>query len=463
MEIGIIYFRRDLRIYDNIALNECIKNSDKILPIFIFNPVQINKSNSYFNDKCFSLMQLFIEQLSEYLNNKLLLLQGNPANVIGDLIKNIKTEYSNANISLYFNIDFTPFSIKRDSEIFDKVKNVRINAFIDHMLTLETTVIDSKSGLSPGIKFDYYKKFTPFYEYYKSHRVSEPHTVTIKKFLELKHSDEYKLHINYKFKFSRTNAIHQINKKIKYADTHNYPDNEEGTYHISHYLKFGVISIREAYHGLKNDNIAIRQLYWREFYNIICWNNPQLLQSQISNKNNSALNAKYNAINWSDDSNKKSAEIIKAWKTGMTGFPIVDAGMRQLSKTGYMHNRVRLITASFLTKICGIDWRIGEQWFAQNLIDYDPIINNGNWLWVAGGGADSQPYFRVFNPWLQQLHYDHDCIYIKCWINELKDVEPKIIHKLFNEKYRISNYIHPIINYDEEKNKTHIKYTKIYS
>lgn len=466
MEIGIIYFRRDLRIYDNIALNECIKNSDKILPIFIFDPVQASKtSNTYFSDKYFSLLQLFVSQLSEHFNNKLLLLHDNPTTKLNSLIKSIKSNHPNANITIYFNIDFTPFSIARDSEIYDKIKNANIRSYIDQLLTItDIKAIEDKSGLLPNKKDGYYKKFTPFYNYYKDMKHLEPHTNKMHDILEIKIDDEYKLIINKELNFSRKHAIAQLQKSIKYAETHDTPSDESGTYRISHYLKFGIVSIREAYHYLKHTPAAARQLYWREFYYIIAWNNQQLLQGQISNKNNSALNEKYNNIAWADGSSKKIADIIKAWKSGTTGFPIVDAGMRQLSETGYMHNRARLITASFLTKICGIDWRIGEKWFAQHLIDYDPIVNNGNWLWVAGGGADSQPYFRVFNPWLQQVAHDRDCIYIKRWVPELKDVAPKIIHKLYDPKYQGKlNYPDPIIDYDEQKNKTLEKYQKIYS
>ena len=238
---------------------------------------------------------------------------------------------------------------------------------------------------------------------------------------------------------------------------------------ISHYLKYGVISIREAYHNIKKNfthkasyDAIIRQLYWRDFYTLIAWYYPQVLgyafdskKSQWSElKENSSLNTRYNNVKWS-----YNEKIIKAWKEGKTGFPIVDAGMRQLVETGYMHNRVRLITASFLTKICGIDWRIGEKWFAQHLIDYDPIINNGNWQWVAGGGADSQPFFRVFNPWLQQAKFDKDALYIKQYLPELKNIEPEKIHKM--EKIN-DLYIKQIVDYSEIKEVTLEKYRAIF-
>lgn len=453
MKIGIFYFRRDLRIWDNTALNECIKNSDSIYPIFIFDPVQIKKTNLYFSNKCFSLMQIFIGQLVQYLGGKLLLLYGNPCNRLKSLVKHIKTQYPKSEISIYFNIDYTPYSIKRDSEIFDGLDNVF--AFHDNLLTINST-ISGKQDLIPDEKSKYYKKFTPFYENVDIKKIQEPTTSKIKNILELKLPNEYKLAPADHFSYSRRNALKQLSKKIDYAKNHDTPGDEDGTYRISHYLKFGVISIREAHHMLKNNKLVDRQLFWRDFYYIVQWHNPQMLRAQITNKSNSALNEKYNSIKWSYDK-----RIIESWKYGKTGFPIVDAGMRQLLQTGYMHNRVRLIVASFLTKICGVDWRFGEQWFAQNLIDYDPIVNNGNWLWVAGGGADSQPYFRVFNPWIQQYDHDRDCIYIKRWVPELKDIDVKIIHKWYRvEDY--SDYIKPIIVYEVEKTNTYAKYVKLF-
>ena len=155
--------------------------------------------------------------------------------------------------------------------------------------------------------------------------------------------------------------------------------------------------------------------------------------------------------------------MLLAWKRGETGFPIVDAGMRQLNITGFMHNRARLITASFLVKTLLIDWRIGEQYFATKLYDYDPLVNNGNWQWVSGSGADSQPYFRIFNPWLQSKTHDPNCDYIKKWIPELKNINKTHIHRWyeFNNKYE-GVYIKPIVDFNTQKNKVLLAYKKIY-
>lgn len=454
MKVGIMYFRRDLRISDNTALNYCINNNDQIIPVFIFNPKQINKNNKYFSQRCLDLLKQFVVQLDNALDRNLLILRDDPYDALNKLLNKLKDH----EVMICFNVDFTPFSIARDSKIFGLMKkhnNLKICGFVDHLLVdINREQITESKQLIPDEKEQYYKKFTPFYEAHKGNKIPDPKTTKIKKIykilvqnLEIKDPG---------FPFDRKHALGLLKKKINYSKTHDDVFDESGTYNISHYLKFGIISIREAYHSLSS--AARRQLYWRDFYTIISWHNPKMLIGQISNASNNPLIDKYNKINWSYDKS-----IIKAWKDGQTGFPIVDAGMRQLKQTGLMHNRARLITASFLTKICGIDWRIGEQWFAQNLIDYDPIINNGNWLWVAGGGADSQPYFRVFNPWLQQIAHDPECIYIKRWIPELKDIDQKIIHKWF-DKY-LDNpkiYTPPIIDYSEMVEKTHAKYIRLY-
>ncbi|MBZ0167786.1 MAG: DNA photolyase family protein, partial [Candidatus Omnitrophica bacterium] len=204
----------------------------------------------------------------------------------------------------------------------------------------------------------------------------------------------------------------------------NYDDERDipavdGTTNLSAHNKFGTVSVREVYHGMRNvlgqTHTLIKQLYWRDFFVHVGYHHPEVLGS--------AFHEKYNKIPWRD-----SRQDFQAWCDGRTGFPIVDAGMRELNTTGFMHNRVRMITASLLVKDLQIDWRWGEKYFAQKLIDYDPLVNNGNWQWVASTGCDVQPYFRVFNPWRQQERFDPDAKYIKHWIPELKELSPKEIH-----------------------------------
>jgi deoxyribodipyrimidine photo-lyase len=223
---------------------------------------------------------------------------------------------------------------------------------------------------------------------------------------------------------------------------------------LSAHLKFGTLSPRETYHhmqslGRKAHTGLIRQLYWRDFWYHIAYFYPHVFGN--------AFHEKYNNLTW-----KQDEKGFKAWCNGTTGFPIVDAGMRQLNETGFMHNRVRMIVASFLIKDLHIHWLRGEQYFAQKLVDYDPCVNNGNWQWVASTGCDPQPYFRIFNPWLQQRKYDPACTYIKRWIPELKDVSTNAIHAWYKDKNRIeSSYPAPILDHDVERGKTLAMYKAV--
>lgn len=210
---------------------------------------------------------------------------------------------------------------------------------------------------------------------------------------------------------------------------------------LSAHNKFGTCSIREVYYAIADtfskEHTLIRELYWRDFFTHVAWNFPYVFGE--------SFHKKFDKLKWSTN-----AKAFKAWCDGKTGFPVVDAAMRQLNSTGYMHNRARLIVSSFLTKDLHIDWRLGEKYFAQKLVDYDPAVNNGNWQWSASTGCDAQPYFRIFNPWLQQKKFDPICAYIKEWVPELKSVDTKIIHNWFDQAKQINGYPLPIVDHSVE-------------
>ena len=193
----------------------------------------------------------------------------------------------------------------------------------------------------------------------------------------------------------------------------------------------------------------IKQLYWRDFFTQVAYHSPFVFGQPFHEK--------YSKLPWSN-----SEKAFTAWCTGTTGFPIVDAGMRELNATGFMHNRVRMIVASFLTKDLHIDWRKGERYFAQQLVDYDPAVNNGNWQWCASTGCDAQPYFRIFNPWLQQKKFDPQCIYIKKWVPELQKILPLTIHTWYKEDSPpIKNYPRPMVDHGVESKKAKELYKNI--
>ena len=222
---------------------------------------------------------------------------------------------------------------------------------------------------------------------------------------------------------------------------------------MSAHLKFGTISIREMYRYIvatfrgKHDNPLVRELVFRSFYTKMCIANPRMERDQSFRQDIDKQ------IPWLSHKDQNYVKYWKAWTEGKTGFPLADAGMRQLNDTGYMHNRARLIVASFLTKTMLISWKEGEEFFAKKLTDYDPASNNGNWQWTASTGADSQPYFRIFNPWEQAKNFDPDCEYIKKWVPELKDVPVKDIFNWETQwiNHKETNYPKPICNYEKQR------------
>jgi deoxyribodipyrimidine photo-lyase len=451
--MSIFIFRRDFRIKDNTAWNEMLNsNYNKIYPIFIFTPEQIGTTNTYKSDNA---VQFMIESLLD-LNKevKITFCYGEIDDVLNNIIKNNKID------AIYTNTDYTPYSVKRE-KLIDKIckhHNIEFNYYHDITLYEPNTIKTSSNQI--------YQKFTPFYRYCLGEKVHDSHTknlnITVSKPLTKYAIDKSKLSKFYKVNEKihihggRDNALkilHNINHFNYYENTRNIMHLE--TTNLSAYLKFGCISIREAYHyfvsKLGKKHSLVRQLIWREFYYHLGYG--------FIERFGKSLKQKYDKIKWGNNSS-----WFKKWKEGKTGFPIIDACMMQLNVTGFMHNRGRLIVSSFLIKNLMIDWRYGEKYFARKLIDYDVLVNQGNWQWTSGSGADSQPYFRVFNPALQSERYDKDCIYIKKWLPQLKDVEPKHLHdwEKYNIEYNLKeiNYWKPMVSYAESKKKGISMYKK---
>ena len=446
-ENGLFIFRRDLRIQDNIGLNLAAEKCKHVYPIFIFTPEQVTDKNKHKSDNA---VQFMIESLDDLQGNirkhngNLNTFYGENETIVKKLIKKWKID------AVFFNKDITPYAKKRDKSIEKLCETMNIECLTgqDYYLYPPDAVVTG-SG-------EYYTKYTPYYNKVILLKVEKPAysrqfhftnvsdgNITITdaymKFTEPNHE----ILVN----ASRENGL-QILSNIStfksYDKTRN--DLDKTTTQLSAYLKFGNISVRETYDKMKSKlglkSGLIKQLIWREFYAQLLYHNPQVLGNPLKEK--------YGKIKW--DKNTKN---LNAWKNGMTGFPIVDAGMREMNKTGYMHNRARLITASFLIKTLLINWEDGEKYFSQHLTDYDPASNNGNWQWVASTGADSQPYFRIFNPWSQSDKHDPEATYIKKWIPELQDIPPKAIHQWNEEwaKYPNIKYPKPIVDYEIQREK----------
>lgn len=444
-ENGLFIFRRDFRVIDNIGLNLANSKCKHIYPIFIFTPEQVTGANKFKSDNAVQFMIESLQDLSlqiSKMGGHLMCFYGHNDSIVSYLIKTLDINL------VCFNADYSPYAIQRELgiiKICDKM-NVNIEYGQDYYLHPPGTILNGSGNT--------YQKFTPFYESSLKKKVDLPsglkkiHFSPFNKHLQNSISlveafNKFtKINPNILVHGGRTDAVKQL--KIAAKNIKNYPITHNELSHptsqLSAYIKFGCISIREVYNTFRAKHDFIRQLFWRDFYANILYSFPHVLGS--------AMKPNYNKVLW-----HHNTTWFNKWCKGETGYPVVDAGMRELLETGYMHNRARLITSSFLVKTLLIDWQKGEKHFAINLTDYDPASNNGNWQWTAGSGADSQPYFRIFNPWEQAKNFDPDCEYIKKWIPELKDIPNKDIlnwEETYSQ-YKTIKYPKPIVDYKIQK------------
>jgi len=444
---GLFIFRRDFRLTDNTALIKASKECEKIYTIFIFTPEQVTDKNRFKSDIAVNFMINALEELGKEIRNKggqLVTLFGENDNVVDKCIDTWDID------AVYWNRDYSPYAKKRDLSL-EKMclkKGTTVIIEDDYYLHKPNSIVTG-SGTP-------YIKYTPYMNKAMSKGLPSPSTSRIQylsrstkkikgSMLTLKEAKSEFVETTQSMPetFKREKALEILRKASsykKYNETRN--DLEKPTTRLSAPIKFGVVSIREVAKAFKGNTGLLRQLIWRDFYAQILNAVPEVLGS--------ALKPQYNNIKWEGS----HSHFVK-WCKGETGFPIVDAAMRELNTTGYMHNRGRLIVASFLIKTLLVDWQKGEKYFATKLVDYDPASNNGNWQWVASTGADSQPYFRIFNPWSQSKEHDPEATYIKHWVPELKDVPAKSIHT-WNESadhFKGIQYPKPIVDYKEQRDK----------
>jgi len=461
----IFIFRRDYRLYDNIGLIEALKKSIHVIPIFILTPEQL-VHNEYKSDNAVQFMIESLNDLDKELKNKgskLYYFYGKPSVIIKKLLISVK-----GLDAVFVNRDYTPYSKKRDLEIEEVCKKKK-KAFESYEDSLMHPVGSIRSGSD-----EIYVKFTPYFTTAKKVKVNEPIKNNYNNYFKGNIEGEYK---GSKKKFYNENediSVHggrelalKILSGIKKFSNYNKVRNTLSipTTRLSAYIKFGCVSIREVYHKIKDvlgmNNDLIKQLYWREFYYNIGDAHPELLEKKKNFKEN------YNKIPWItyDKASDKQKKEWKAWTNGTTGFPIVDASMRQINTIGYMENRARLIVASFLVKDMFWSPFEGEKYFSQYLVDIDWIVNCasvGNWGWVSGGSVDTMPFFRVFSPLSQNLRFDPECIYIKTWIPELKDIPNEHIiewNKYYN-LYPDIKYPKPMLDHSSSAKKAIEKYKK---
>ena len=412
----IFWFRRDLRLDDNHALFKALKSGYDVLPIFIFDSNITNKLNQ--NDHRLNYINNVLDGLNKRLSEnkkKIYIYKGNPIEIISKLIIKLKIK------EIYLNKDYEPYARDRDNKIekFCVANNVSYNSFKDHVIFEEDQIV-KKDGTPYVVYTPYSRKWI---EKFQSNQLySYPSELNLGSFVD---SDKI-TEVNYLMEFEKniiSPKTYNLNNDLidKYEETRNFPA-LDSTSRIGVNLRFGTVSTRKIVKtsSERSNNTFLKELIWREFFIQILWHFPHTTEKSFKDK--------YERIEWRND-----MDDFKLWCDGKTGYPIVDAGMNQLNKTGFMHNRLRMVVGSFLCKHLLIDWRLGEKYFADKLFDYEQASNVGNWQWVAGCGVDAAPYFRIFNPEEQQKKFDKELQFIKKWIpNYDKD---NYINKIVDHKF----------------------------
>lgn len=416
----IFWFRRDLRLHDNAALFHALNDSEAVLPIFIFDTTILDQLEKNDPRVTFIYNQLRVMQnhLAKF-DKSLAVFYGEPIEVFKKLLSENKIE------SVYANHDYEPSARKRDKAIFQLLKenNIKFKTAKDQVIFEKSEVV--KDNNEPYVVYTPYSKkwkeklASIELPYYKSEELLDKIAQHHYSFLSLEEIGFSKS----KIEIPNYNISDDLIKN--YEETRNFPALDK-TSHLGIYLRFGVVSIREMVKKARefSNQTFLNELIWREFFMQILWHFPQTT--------NTSFKPKYDNIKWRNNETE-----FQLWCEGKTGYPFVDAGMRELNTTGHMHNRVRMIVASFLCKHLLIDWRWGEAYFAQKLLDYEQASNVGNWQWASGSGVDAAPYFRIFNPTTQIDKFDKNLKYIKKWIPELntsKYPKPIVNHKEAREK-----------------------------
>ncbi len=423
MKVNVFWFRRDLRLFDNAGLHAALKTDYPVLPLFIFDSDILDDLKDK-KDKRVEFIHNSLMEMQHQLQargSSLIVRHGKPI----DVWRQLTQDYDIS--SVFTNTDYEPYAIKRDRDVenFLNSQNIEFTSFNDQVIFEKDYVL--KANGEP------YTVFTPYKNAWK------------KKFIETKALDnDYPIE-PFKDNFFKSepaplltlNDVGFEPTKTEFPSSivgdeiiQNYHQQRDipgirGTTRLGVHLRFGTVStrqlIRRAFH---TNETWFDELIWREFFKMILYHFPHVV--------NRSFREKYDRIEWRNNKNE-----FEKWCEGQTGYPLVDAGMRELNETGFMHNRVRMVTASFLCKHLLIDWRWGERYFAEKLLDYELSANNGNWQWAAGTGCDAAPYFRVFNPTTQMEKFDADLNYVKKWLPEYgtdTDLEPIVEHKFARQR-----------------------------
>lgn len=421
VEHSIFWHRRDLRIEDNAGLFKALKSSKSVTPIFIFDSVILSKLPE--NDRRVDFIHSQIKRLkAEYQSqgSDLIVVHGDPIKCIPELCKKMEVE------AVFTNRDYEPYARDRDQKLYELL-DTQGTQFIgtkDHVVFEKNEVV-KPDGLPYTVFTPYSRKWKAYFEEnYTRTFPSQEHTTHLfccKEIQPLVSLKEMGFEIQEK-EYPKKDVSNNL--LSKYNDKRNFPS-ANGTSLIGIHLRFGTISIRSLVNkSIGKSQTYLNELIWRDFYQMILFHFPHSAEDSYRKQ--------YDLIEW-----EKNMDHFELWCRGKTGYPIVDAGMRELNETGFMHNRVRMVVASFLSKHLLLDWRLGATYFAEKLLDFELASNAGGWQWAAGCGCDAAPYFRIFNPTTQQQKFDKDFAYIKKWIPEFgteKYPEPIIDHKFARER-----------------------------
>lgn len=411
--ISIFWFRRDIRLHDNTALNAALSENKNVLPIFIFDTTILEELPQ--DDARVSFLHNSLNSIHNELKKhgaSLNCLLGKPIEVW----KQLADTYDIQNV--YFNKDYEPYARERDSAVssFLSDRGIKVLTFKDQVIFEEGEIV--KNDGKP------YTVYTPYKNKWLTKFSDQYHPVKLQIDRFWKTTFDFPSLGDINFQESKISVpTFDLSVVKTYTETRNFPW-QKGTSSISTHLRFGTVSIREIVSKQTPGSTYLNELIWREFFMQILYHFPKSAHSNFKTK--------YDFVEWRNN----KLEFDK-WCTGQTGYPIVDAGMRELNETGLMHNRVRMITAGFLCKHLLIDWRWGEAYFAKKLLDFDLSSNVGNWQWAAGTGCDSAPYFRIFNPAEQQKKFDAKYYYVNKWVPDLNSFDypaPIVDHKVARER-----------------------------
>lgn len=454
---AIVWFRRDLRLHDNLALGAALEAHKPIVPLFVLDPTLLNPHSA---PPRLALMFEALRALDESLRaygRRLLVRLGDPLAVIRAVADETGAD------ALYFNVDYTPRARQRDAAVAAGC-GLPVETFHDRLIVAPHE-ISTDSG-------NVYTVYTPFKNKWralpKRHEQPLDYRLTAESFYDVSGLNcatipqvdagvplpgvSESAGLDRLQAFVSRAVYHYAEKRDTLANP--FDDARNGTSSLSPYIRFGLVSLRQvraaaadAYQTTRSEAYResvvkwVDEIIWHEFYTHVLWHFPHAASGNF--------NRKYDTVQW-----RETPDELSAWQHGQTGYPIVDAAMRQLNATGWMHNRARMIVASFLTKDLLIDWRAGERYFMQRLLDGDTAANNGGWQWSAGTGTDAQPYFRIFNPVSQSKKFDPDGVFIRHWLPELRAVPDKFIHEPWRAPTPPRDYPPPMVDHAMARERT---------